>query len=651
MFKKILIANRGEITCRIIRTAKALGYRTVAVYSDADAQALHVALADEAVCIGPAPVRESYLNVAALLAAARRTGADAVHPGYGFLSENDGFAQACLDAGLVFIGPDPQAILKMGNKAGAKRLMLAAGVPCVPGYQGADQSDATLLAKAAEIGFPIMVKAAAGGGGRGMRLVEHPQDLAVALVSARSEAGNAFGSEELILERAVIEPRHVEIQVFGDKHGHIIHLGERDCSIQRRHQKVFEEAPSPAVTPELRARMGAAAVAAARTVNYVGAGTVEFLLDRDGHFYFLEMNTRLQVEHPVTECITGLDLVAWQIAVARGEPLPLTQEQVTLNGHAIEVRLYAEDPYAGFLPQSGDVAVWRPPEGEGVRVDHGLVSGQTISPHYDPMIAKIIAHGPNRDEARRRLVGALQRTRVLGLPTNRAFLEAVAQHPAFAAGDTTTAFIDQHFGGDALLRPQPDSLALALASTLWFEVTAAPDSRPWRSSGPARWPMLIGEGEHRHAVHITAHEAQRYTVEIGKARHSLTIVGREAETLRFSADGVQRHAAAVFAGGLLHLEIGATSASFEDLTYAPPAAAAGSAESRVLAPMNGRVLAVFVQPGDVVSKGQRLAVLEAMKMEHQLLARRDGVVEQVAVRVGDQVPTRALLVSLIEEAA
>ncbi|MDI1236487.1 MAG: acetyl/propionyl/methylcrotonyl-CoA carboxylase subunit alpha [Polaromonas sp.] len=649
-FTKILIANRGEIACRVIRTAKALGYRTVAVYSEADAQALHVAMADEAVCIGPAPVRESYLNVAALLAAARSTGADAVHPGYGFLSENDGFAQACLDAGLVFIGPDPQAILQMGNKAGAKRLMLAAGVPCVPGYQGTDQSDATLLGKAGEIGFPIMVKAAAGGGGRGMRLVEHPQDLAVALVSARSEAGNAFGSEELILERAVIEPRHVEIQVFGDQHGYIIHLGERDCSIQRRHQKVFEEAPSPAVTPELRAQMGAAAVAAARTVNYVGAGTVEFLLDREGRFYFLEMNTRLQVEHPVTECITGLDLVAWQIAVARGEPLPLTQEQVQLNGHAIEVRLYAEDPYAGFLPQSGDVALWSPPTGEGVRVDHGLASGQTVSPHYDPMIAKIIAHGATRDEARRRLIGALQRTRLLGLPHNRAFLEAVASHPAFAAGETTTAFIAKHFDSAALVRPQPDSLALALASTLWFEACATPVSAaPWRSSGPARWPMLIGEGEHRHAVHITATGAHSYTLEVGTALHHITLSGREGECLRLIADGVQQHAAAVFAGGVLHLELGDLSASFEDLTYAPPAAAAGSAESRVLAPMNGRVLAVDVRNGDTVTKGQRLAVLEAMKMEHQLLARRDGVVDQVAVRAGDQVATRALLVSLVEQ--
>jgi geranyl-CoA carboxylase alpha subunit len=520
----------------------------------------------------------------------------------------------------------------------------------VPGYQGIDQSDATLLTKAAEIGFPIMVKAAAGGGGRGMRLVERPQDLAVALASARSEAGNAFGSEELILERAVIEPRHVEIQVFGDQHGHIIHLGERDCSIQRRHQKVFEEAPSPAVTPQLREQMGAAAVAAARTVNYVGAGTVEFLLDSEGRFYFLEMNTRLQVEHPVTECITGLDLVAWQIAVARGEHLPLTQEQVHLNGHAIEVRLYAEDPYNGFLPQSGDVALWCPPTGEGVRVDHGLASGQTVSPHYDPMIAKIIVHGATRDEARRRLIGALQRTRLLGLPHNRAFLEAVASHPAFAAGETTTAFIAQHFGAAALVRPQPDSLALALAGTLWFEASATPvAAAPWRSSGPARWPMLIGEGEHRHAVHITVTGTHSYTLEVGAALHHITLSGREGECLHLIADGVQQHAAAVFAGGVLHLELGDLSASFEDLTYDPPAAAAGSAESRVLAPMNGRVLAVDVQHGDTVTKGQRLAVLEAMKMEHQLLARRDGVVDQVAVRAGDQVATRALLVSLVEQ--
>ena len=648
-FTKILIANRGEIACRVIRTAKALGYRTVAVHSEADAQALHAALADEAVCIGPPPVRESYLNTQALLRAAASTGADAVHPGYGFLSENEAFAQACQDAGLVFIGPDPEAILHMGNKAGAKRLMLAAGVPCVPGYQGADQSDATLIAQAREIGFPIMVKAAAGGGGRGMRLVAKPEDLPNALASARSEAQNAFGSDELILERAVIEPRHVEVQVFGDRHGNIIHLGERDCSIQRRHQKVFEEAHSPAVSPELRARMGAAAVAAARAVNYVGAGTVEFLLDRDGKFYFLEMNTRLQVEHPVTECITGLDLVAWQIAVARGEALPLTQEQVQLAGHAIEVRLYAEDPYADFLPQSGDVLVWQAPSGPGVRVDHGLIAGQAVSPHYDPMIAKIITCGATREEARRRLIGALQNTQLLGLANNRSFLEAVAGHPVFAAGKATTAFIAQNFDAAQWVRPQPDSLALALAGVLWFDATTPAGARPWRTTGPARWPMTLGENGHRHLIFVTALDRHDYRIEWGAQVHQIRVLERSGAKLSLLADGVRQQALAVFHNGSLHLEFKTLSACFEDLTYAPPAGAEGSAEARIVAPMNGKVLGVFVQPGERVEKGQRVAVLEAMKMEHQLLARRDGMIDQVFVRVGDQVPSKAVLVSLVQE--
>ena len=407
-FSKILIANRGEIACRVMRTARDLGYRTVAVYSDADADALHVREADEAVRIGPPPVSESYLDARAIIEAAKRVGADAVHPGYGFLSENDGFASACQDAGLVFIGPTPDAIRAMGNKAAAKRLMIEAGVPCVPGYQGADQSDATLAAEAQRIGCPIMVKAAAGGGGRGMRLVTRLEDFADAVSTARSEAQNAFGSGELILEKAVVDARHVEVQVFGDAHGHVIHLGERDCSAQRRHQKVIEEAPSPAVSPALREKMGAAAVAAAKAISYRGAGTVEFLLGADGEFYFLEMNTRLQVEHPVTEEITGLDLVEWQLRVAAGEPLPLKQEDVRLDGHAIEVRLYAESPEKNFLPQSGTVFEWRPAEGKGVRVDHGIRSGQEISPFYDPMIAKVIAHGRTREEARRRLVRALR---------------------------------------------------------------------------------------------------------------------------------------------------------------------------------------------------------------------------------------------------
>jgi geranyl-CoA carboxylase alpha subunit len=649
-FHKILIANRGEIACRIIRTARAQGYRTVAVYSQADAQALHVRQADEALCIGPAPVRESYLDIEAVLRAAAASGADAIHPGYGFLSENADFARAVQAAGLVFIGPDPRAIEQMGNKAAAKRLMVAAGVPCVPGYQGADQSDKTLLAQAREIGAPIMVKAAAGGGGRGMRLVDDLAQLPAALAAARSEALNAFGSDELILERAVVEPRHVEVQVFGDRHGHIIHLGERDCSIQRRHQKVFEEAPSPAVDAALRERMGAAAVAAARSVDYVGAGTVEFLLDRDGAFYFLEMNTRLQVEHPVTECITGLDLVAWQLAVARGEPLPLTQDQVVLQGHAIEVRLYAEDPHAEFLPQSGEVAVWQPPSGPGIRVDHGLADGQAISPFYDPMIAKIIAHGATRDEARRRLLAALRETRVLGLTTNLGFLQAAAEHPEFAAGAATTAFIARHFDAAALARPRASSAAVALAAALWFDATAYRGAQcNWRSTGPARWPLELSQAERRHELHVSVIGERHFRVDLeGDAMHDIVLAERSGATLRLTLDGRQQQASYAFAAGTLHLALDGAVAAFDDITHAPPGNSEQAAQSNITAPMNGRVLALFVQAGDTVVQGQRLAVLEAMKMEHQLLARRDGVVERVAVRVGDQVGARVLMIALAQ---
>jgi geranyl-CoA carboxylase alpha subunit len=652
-FSTVLVANRGEIACRVIRTARAEGYRTVAVYSEADAGALHVQQADQALCIGPPPVRDSYLSIEAVLCAAAASGADAIHPGYGFLSENAAFARAVQAAGLVFIGPDPHAIEQMGNKAAAKRLMLAAGVPCVPGYQGADQSDKTLLAQAREIGAPVMVKAAAGGGGRGMRLVTDLADLPVALATARSEAANAFGSDELILERAVVEPRHVEVQVFADRHGNVIHLGERDCSIQRRHQKVFEEAPSPAVDAALRARMGAAAVAAAKAVQYVGAGTVEFLLDREGRFYFLEMNTRLQVEHPVTECITGQDLVAWQLAVARGEALPLTQDQVRLQGHAIEVRLYAEDPQADFLPQSGDVALWRPPAGPGIRVDHGLASGQTISPYYDPMIAKIIAHGATRDEARRRLLGALRATRVLGLPTNLGFLTAAAEHEVFAAGAATTAFIGQHFGPAQLQAKAPGTRVVAVAAALCFDASAYRGAQAgWRSNGPARWPMDLAEDERRHAVHVTVRGPGRLHVELdGGVAHDIELGPADGADRPLSIDGVHTRVTAVAAGGSLHLALDGCVASVDDVTYAPPRGSEQAAESTISAPMNGRVLAVLVQAGDAVTKGQRLAVLEAMKMEHQLVARRDGVVERVAVRAGDQVATRAVIATLVEAAA
>ena len=424
-FEKVLVANRGEIACRVLQSARSLGYRTVAVFSEADAGARHVQLADEAVCIGPATAAESYLNVPALLDACRRSGADAVHPGYGFLSENADFAAACAEAGVTFIGPPAEAIRLMGSKRLSKIAMQEAGVPCVPGYQGEDQSDDTLIKEAEAVGLPLMIKASAGGGGRGMRVVTEPQQIAAQLKSARQEAKSSFGNDELILERAVINPRHVEIQVFGDHHGNVIHLGERDCSVQRRHQKVVEEAPSPVVDEDLRRRMGEAAVNAAKACDYVGAGTVEFLLGADGEFYFLEMNTRLQVEHPVTELVTGQDLVAWQLRVAAGEPLPLTQEQVRLTGHAMEVRLYAEDPAQGYLPQTGPVLSWRPASGEGVRIDHGLVDGAEVGSHYDPMLAKIIAFGASRDEARRRLIRAVEDTVLMGLDDNRRFLERV----------------------------------------------------------------------------------------------------------------------------------------------------------------------------------------------------------------------------------
>lgn len=457
-FSKILIANRGEIACRIQRTAQALGYRTVAVFSEADADALHVRMADEAVLIGAAPVQQSYLDPRVILEAARRSGADAIHPGYGFLSENARFAHACAQAGLVFIGPSPEAIELMGSKRRAKIAMIQAGVPCIAGYQGAAQDDDTLQREAGRIGYPLMIKASAGGGGRGMRLVQRAEDLLEQLRSARSEALHGFGSDELILEQALIDPRHVEVQIFGDHHGQLIHLGERDCSIQRRHQKIIEEAPCPVMTADLRRAMGEAALTAGHAVNYVGAGTVEFLLAADGRFYFLEMNTRLQVEHPVTESITGLDLVAWQLDVATGKPLPLCQEQVTLSGHALQVRLYAEDPAADFLPQTGCLVGWEPPIRDGVRVDHGLLQGQAITPFYDSMLGKLIVHGATRDEARRKLLRAVEDCVLLGVQSNQRLLAGLLAHPRFIDGDFNTGFISQHFANHAALLPLEPSV-------------------------------------------------------------------------------------------------------------------------------------------------------------------------------------------------
>ena len=451
----VLVANRGEIALRIMRTARSMGLETAAIYSDADQNAPHVTFADKSIHIGPAPVGDSYLNVAAILGAAKKSGATAIHPGYGFLSENADFARAVEDAGFLFIGPPAEAIDAMGDKARAKRTMIAAGVPCIPGYEGEDQSTTQFLITANEIGYPLMVKAAAGGGGRGMRLVERPEDLETAIDLARSEARSAFGSGDLILEKALIRPRHVEIQVFADNYGNIIHLGERDCSVQRRNQKVLEEAPCPVMTPKLREAMGQAAIEAARTVDYRGAGTVEFLLDTEGAFYFLEMNTRLQVEHPVTECITGLDLVELQFRVAAGEALPLSQDQVQFNGHAIEARVYAEDPEQGFLPAAGPIVRWSEPEGDGIRIDAGIETGSEVSPFYDAMVAKVIAYGQSREEARRRLAAALNNTVLFGPRTNLAFLVGAVNRPEFVEGSATTAFIQEAYGTDGFSQPNP----------------------------------------------------------------------------------------------------------------------------------------------------------------------------------------------------
>ena len=469
-FESILVANRGEIACRVLRTANALGYRTVAIYSDADADAPHVKLANVSIRIGPGPARESYLVPELIISAAVDSGAEAIHPGYGFLSENGAFADACEAAGLVFIGPHSEAIEIMGNKAESKRRMIEAGVPCIPGYQGVEQADDVFLTAAENLGFPVMVKAAAGGGGRGMRLVDDPRELQKAISLARAEARAGFGSDELILEKALLEPRHVEVQIFADNHGNTIHLGERDCSIQRRHQKVIEEAPCPIITDEVRQQMGKSAVNAAKSVGYRGAGTVEFLLDSSGSFYFLEMNTRLQVEHPITELITDVDLVAMQISVAQGVPLLISQSDVELKGHAIEARLYAEDPGQDFLPSSGKIELWSPASGEGIRIDSGICSGQEISPFYDPMLAKVICYGSDRDSARKRLIDALKNTALFGISNNKQFLIDCLGKEAFVNGVATTAFLEKEFQADEIKGSVPSFSEAAIAAVLQLEL-------------------------------------------------------------------------------------------------------------------------------------------------------------------------------------
>ncbi len=658
--RSMLIANRGEIALRIMRTARRLGVRTLAVYSDADRGAPHVRSADVALPIGAAQPAASYLNIAALVEAARRTGADAVHPGYGFLAENADFARACTAAGLAFVGPSTDAIDAMGNKAGAKRLMTDAGVPCVPGYQGADQSEARMQEEAARIGYPVMIKAAAGGGGRGMRRVAHADEFLAALRSARSEAANAFGSDELILEKAIIEPRHIEIQVFADMHGNVVHLGERDCSVQRRHQKVIEESPSPAVNPQLRARMGEVAVTAARVIGYVGAGTLEFLLDREGNFYFMEMNTRLQVEHAVTEAIAGVDLVEWQLLVAQGRPLPLTQHDIDLRlaagGHAIEVRLCAEDPDDNFLPQSGTVAYWRAPS--SLRCDHALESGLTISPYYDSMVAKLVAHGSDRDDALRRLAYGLNECALVGVKSNRQFLARCIAHPAFATGHATTAFIETHF--------PPQQRAAAPADPATRRIAAAALALHRRGTGAARYPgelhgwssswrypqlcRLLLDGK-AVELHVTTLENQRWHVADGSGSSEIGVSDATANEATFHLDGQPYRVCHAGAEEDLFFVLDGVEHRVTDNTYAPARReSAGAASGRIGAPMNGQVVSVQVQEGEAVKIGQTLLVIEAMKMEHSVVAPLDGTVAGVYVQVGDQVAPERILVELAANA-
>ncbi len=661
MFKKILIANRGEIACRVAATARRMAIRTVAVYSDADAHAKHVAACDEAVHIGGSAPRESYLQWERILEAARATGAEAIHPGYGFLSENEAFAAACAAAGLVFIGPPAAAIQAMGLKAESKQLMERAGVPLVPGYHGADQDPALLQAEADRIGYPVLIKASAGGGGKGMRAVEKAEDFAAALASCQREARNSFGDEAVLVEKYVTRPRHIEIQVFGDTHGNYVWLFERDCSVQRRHQKVLEEAPAPGMTEALRQRMGEAAVAAARAVGYVGAGTVEFIVEQRGgemDFFFMEMNTRLQVEHPVTEAITGLDLVEWQLRVAAGQPLPLRQEQLRIQGHAIEARICAENPDNNFLPATGTLQVYRKPpaaafERAPVRVDDGVREGDAITPWYDSMVAKLIVHGETREQALARLDEALAATHIVGLATNVQFLRQVLRSRSFAQADLDTALIQREAA--VLFHQQPLGLPLAAAAAVartLLDERALEGSDPfgrrdgWRSHGIAARSFTFAFGEVRAGAELRyLHDGTLLLAVDGGAPAPLAFwPAGEGIALEY---GGQRVRAAVYTQGETdHVFTAAGAArivAVDLLAHAGDDAAEGG---RLTAPMPGKVVSFAVKAGDPVRKGQALAVMEAMKMEHTIAAPSDGTVAELLYAPGDQVAEGAELLKL-----
>ena len=653
VIKKLLIANRGEIARRVIRTAQRMGIETVAVYSDADAQALHVREATCAVALGGNTSAESYLRIDKLIAAARAAGADAVHPGYGFLSENADFAQAVVDAGMTWVGPPASAIQTLGNKSRAKELALSRGVPCLPGYNGSmdtdGQSDERFAREAQRIGFPLMVKATAGGGGRGMRLVLEDSALVAALHSARSEALSAFGSAELLIERALLQPRHVEVQIFADQHGHCIHLGERDCSVQRRHQKIIEESPSPAVDAALRERMGRCAVELALAAGYVGAGTVEFLLDntvadKDApSFYLMEMNTRLQVEHPVTEVVTGLDLVAWQLHVAQGEPLPLTQEQVTFTGHAIEVRLCAED--AHYTPHSGTLAHFAEPPAS-TRFDHAIYSGMAVAPYYDSMLGKLIAHAPTRQQAIEQLSSALAQTQLLGLPSNRSFLKAILQDEEFHAGQARIPYLVHR--ADSLrqqLQADEQRSLLYAAVAMYFAGQTQPAEQ---LACPFAKSLRLQHLDNTHALSLK---------ELGSGKVKLSHNGiehvcgyhadRHGETF-VTVDGLQIRVCTIqVADQRWHVQVGGVDLWLEDSTLAAPSTSTGAAGSaEVRAKFNGKVIAIHAEIGAIVKRGDTLLVIESMKLEHAIAATQDGVVAGVEIALGQQATTGQILVKL-----
>ena len=662
MFTKILIANRGEIACRVAATARRLGVRTVAVYSDADANAAHVQACDEAVHIGGNAPQDSYLQWQRILQAAMQTGAQAIHPGYGFLSENADFANACQQAGVVFIGPSSASIQAMGLKAASKQLMEKAGVPLVPGYHGADQNPALLAQAAQTMGFPVLIKASAGGGGKGMRIVNQAGDFEEALASCQREARSSFGDDAVLIEKYVQRPRHIEIQVFGDSHGHIIHLHERDCSVQRRHQKVLEESPAPGLSSELRERMGAAAVAAAKAVNYVGAGTVEFIVEqseRGMDFFFMEMNTRLQVEHPVTEAVTGLDLVEWQLRIAAGEPLPLTQAQVKVQGHAIEARICAETPDNDFLPATGHLQVMRTPDAQrfttgAVRLDSGVREGDDISPHYDSMIAKLIVHGDTREQALARLDQALSELHIVGVAHNVAFLRQVVRSNSFAHAQLDTALIDRE--KDQLFHQQPLPIALAVAAAMahglaaetprgnaWIDPWSHTDG--WVVQGQSLRKFDYVCGDETGMALLTRHSDGPALLQIGEKNQALAWqVHAEAVQLQW---GEHRLRAQVYAvKDQLHVFTDVGSASVHFLNPLAHAAQGAAASGNLSAPMPGKLLSFAVKVGDTVKAGQALAVMEAMKMEHTVAAPADGTVAELLYAPGDQVNEGAPLLRL-----